>query len=224
MKTAIVTGAAGNLGKEVVKKFISQGYKVAGTLMPGESVDLPADQFQGITVDLLDEQASQNAVNAVIETNGGIDAAVLTVGGFAMGDVEATTTAGIQKQYRLNFETAYNIARPVFIQMKKQNRGRIFLVGSRPGLHAKDGKGMVAYTLGKSLLFRLAELMNDEGQAHNVVVSVIIPGTIDTPQNRQFMPHADFSKWVKAEQIASVIGFYCSNEAASVREPLIKMY
>ncbi|HYF33030.1 MAG TPA: SDR family NAD(P)-dependent oxidoreductase [Chitinophagaceae bacterium] len=224
MKTAIVTGAAGNLGREVIRKFISQGYKVAGTLMPGESVDFPAEYFQGMTVDLLNEEASQKAVGAIIERNGAIDAAVLTVGGFAAGDIEATTTSDIQKQYKLNFETAYNIARPVFIQMRKQKRGRIFLVGSRPGLDGRHGKGMVAYSLAKSLLFRLAELMNHEGQDDNVVVSVFIPGTIDTPQNRKAMPDADFSKWVKAEEIAGVISFYCSNESVSVREPIIKMY
>ena len=223
MKTAIVTGAAGNLGKEVVKKFISQGYQVIGTLMPGESVDFDTDYFQGIAIDLLSEEASQKAVSAIIQSKGDIDAAVLTVGGFAMGDIEATTSADIQKQYKLNFETAYNIARPVFIQMKKQKRGRIFLIGSRPGLDGREGKGMVAYSLAKSLLFRLAELMNHEGQDHNVVVSVFIPGTIDTPQNRQAMPGVDFSKWVKAEEIAGVISFYCNNESAAIREPLVKM-
>lgn len=224
MKTAIVTGAAGNLGREVVKKFISQGYQVIGTLMPGESVDFDTNNFKGIAIDLLSEEASQTAVSAIIQSNGHIDAAVLTVGGFAMGNIEATTSADIQKQYKLNFETAYNIARPVFIQMKKQKRGRIFLIGSRAGLDGRDGKGMVAYSLAKSLLFRLAELMNHEGQDHNVVVSVFIPGTIDTPQNRQAMPGADFSKWVKAEEIAGVISFYCSNESAAIREPLVKMY
>lgn len=223
MKTAIVTGAAGNLGKEVVKKFISQGYQVIGTLMPGESVDFDTDYFHGIAIDLLSEEASQTTVSAIIQSKGDIDAAVLTVGGFAMGDIEATTSADIQKQYKLNFETAYNIARPVFIQMKKQKRGRMFLIGSRPGLDGREGKGMVAYSLAKSLLFRLAELMNHEGQDHNVVVSVFIPGTIDTPQNRQAMPGADFSKWVKAEEIAGVISFYCNNESAAIREPLVKM-
>jgi NAD(P)-dependent dehydrogenase (short-subunit alcohol dehydrogenase family) len=66
--------------------------------------------------------------------------------------------------------------------------------------------------------------MNEEGKAHNIVTSVIIPGTIDTPQNRLAMPDADFSKWVSAEEIANTISFYCSEEARSIREPLIKMY
>ena len=141
-----------------------------------------------------------------------------------MGHIADTTTIAINKQYRLNFETAYNVARPIFLQMQKQNGGRIFLIGSKPGLDAHSGKGMVAYALAKSLLFRLAELMNDEGKDLNVVTNVIIPGTIDTPQNRSAMPNADFSKWVTAENISNVILYYCSQDAGAIREPIIKMY
>ena len=68
-----------------------------------------------------------------------------------------------------------------------------------PDLDAKNSKGMIAYGLSKSLIFRLAELMNDEAKGKNVVMNVIVPCTIDTPQNRKAMPDADFSKWTKAE-------------------------
>jgi NAD(P)-dependent dehydrogenase (short-subunit alcohol dehydrogenase family) len=47
---------------------------------------------------------------------------------------------------------------------------------------------MVAYGLAKSLIFRLAELMNDEAKGKNVVTSVVVPSTIDTPQNRKQCP------------------------------------
>jgi len=226
MKTAIVTGASGNLGQAVVKKFIGEGYKVIGTVIPNDPapMDFPADRFEKTIVDLLSEDDSRKAIAAAVSKYGAIDAAVLTVGGFAMGHIADTKTSDIMKQYQLNFETAYNIARPVFIQMKEQNNGRIFLVGSRPGLDAKNGKGMVAYGLAKSLIFRLAELMNDEGKAHNVVTSVIIPSTIDTPQNRKAMPDADPNNWVKAEEIAGVIFYYCTEEAKSLREPVLKIY
>ena len=128
------------------------------------------------------------------------------------------------KQYKLNFETAYNVARPVFLQMMKQNNGRIFIVGSKPGMDSKNGKGMVAYGMAKSLIFRLAELMNEEAKGHNVVTSVIVPSTIDTPQNRKSMPDANFKDWVKAEEIANTIYYYCTADAGSLREPVIKVY
>ena len=223
---AIVTGAAGNLGQAVVKKFIDEGYKVTGSTVPNDPVEVnfDTDKFEKVVVDLMSEEDAQKFVASIIEKHRRIDAAVLTVGGFAMGNVADTKTSDIAKQYKLNFETAYNVARPVFIQMMKQNSGSIFLIGSKPGLSHTNSKGMIAYSLGKSLIFRLAELMNDEAKGHNVVTNVIVPSTIDTPQNRKSMPDADYTKWVKPEEIAAVIYYHCSEEASVLREPVIKVY
>jgi NAD(P)-dependent dehydrogenase (short-subunit alcohol dehydrogenase family) len=214
------------LGQAVIKKFIDREYKVAGTLIPNDPVqlDFPANKFEKAVVDLMNEDDSAKFVSSVISKYESIDVAVLTVGGFAMGSVVETKTIDIAKQYKLNFETAYNIARPVFAQMMKQKNGRIFIIGSRPGLDATSGKGMIAYGLGKSLVFRLAELMNDEARGTNVVTSVVVPSTIDTPQNRKALPDSDPEKWVKPEAIADLIYFYCTDAGAVLREPLIKAY
>lgn len=226
MKTAIVTGASGNMGQAVVKKFIEQGYKVIGTVVPNDpvSLDFPTDKFEKFVVDLMNEDDSQKFIDEVVAKHGSVDVVVLTVGGFAMGKIADTKTADIIKQYKLNFETTYNIARPVFVQMMKQNNGRIFLTGSRPGMDAKSGKGMVAYGLGKSLVFRLAELMNDEAKGKNVVTSVVVPSIIDTEPNRKAIPNADFSSWVTPGQIADVIYYYSGDAASALREPTIKVY
>ena len=226
MKIAVVTGATGNLGQAVVKKFIGAGYKVIGTIIPNDQTptDYPTDQFDKVVVDLMNEHDSQGFIDSVISKYGTVDIAVLTVGGFAMGKIAETKTSDIQTQYKLNFETAYNVARPAFVQMMKQGSGRIFIIGSKPGLDARNAKGMVAYGLTKSLIFRLAELMNEEAKGKNIVTSVVIPSTIDTPQNRQSMPEAKFENWVKAEQIADVIFFYSTEQGSVVREPFIKVY
>lgn len=226
MKTAIVTGASGNMGQAVIKKFIDEGYKVIGTVIPNDPVpvDFPENKFEKVIVDLMSEEDAAKFAGSIIAKYGSVDAAVLTVGGFAMGSIAETKTSDIAKQYKLNFETAYNTARPIFVQMLKQNSGRIFIIGSRPGLDAKSGKGMVAYGLAKSLIFRLAELMNDEAKGKNVVTAVVVPSTIDTPQNRKAMPDADPAKWVKPEAIADAVYFYCTDAAAVLREPVIKVY
>ncbi|MGC4039128.1 MAG: SDR family NAD(P)-dependent oxidoreductase [Chitinophagaceae bacterium] len=192
-KVAIVTGATGNMGQAVIKKFLTQGYKVIGTVVPNDpaKVNVVDKNFETIEVNLMEEESAGNFVETVFLKYGSIDAAVLTVGGFAMGSVAETKTADVLKQYKLNFETAYNVARPCFVNMMNQGSGRIFIIGSKPGLEAKNSKGMVAYGLSKSLIFRLAELMNDEAKGKNVVTSVVVPSTIDTPQNRKSMPDAD---------------------------------
>ena len=226
MKVAIVTGASGNMGQAVVRKFIDKGYFVLGTIIPNDPVamDFPPDKFEKVVVDLVNEDDSQKFIDTILEKHESIDVAVLTVGGFAMGKIAETKTADISKQYKLNFETAYNVARPVFVQMIKQNSGRIFIIGSKPGLDAKYGKGMVAYGLAKSLLFRLAELLNDEAKGKNVVTSVVVPSTIDTLPNRKAMPDTNFDNWVKPEAIADVIYWHCTEESSVLREPVLKVY
>jgi len=187
-------------------------------------IELSDPNFETVTADLMNEDASQKLIDSIVTKQKSIDAAILTVGGFAMGKIADTKTSDVTKQIRLNFETAYNVARPVFNQMMKQKEGRIFLIGSRPGSDMHNSKGMVAYGMAKSLIFRLAELMNDEAKGHNVVTTVIVPSTIDTPQNRESMPDADFSKWVKAEAIADIIYLYCSEQTSVVRESVLKVY
>src|ERR1044071_3453037 len=184
MKTVIVTGAAGNLGEAVVNKFISEKYNVIGTVNRSKA-DTDVKGFEKVKVDLANENDAAQFVESVVQKQGSIDVAVLTAGGFAMGKIADTKMDDIMKQFTINFQTAYNIARPVFTQMMKQNSGRIFLVGSKPALDAKASKGMVAYGFSKLLVVRLAEMMNEEAKGHDVVTSVIIPGTIDTPQRSE---------------------------------------
>ncbi len=226
MKSVIVTGASGNLGQSVIQKFLQEGYQVIGTIIPNDpvQVDIQHAAFASRVVDLMNEDDAQKFVAAVVDEKKTIDVAVLTVGGFAMGKIADTNSAAIRKQVQLNFETAYHVARPVFMQMMKQGSGRIFLVGSKPGLDARNSKGMIAYGLAKSLVIRLAELMNDEAKNTNVVTSVIVPSTIDTPQNRKSIPDADFSKWVKPGDIADIIFFYSSPGSDPLREPVLKVY
>jgi NAD(P)-dependent dehydrogenase (short-subunit alcohol dehydrogenase family) len=226
MKNVIVTGASGNLGQAVVKKFLAENYFVSGTVSPSNKTKLNIDDknFENNVVDLIDEASAGKYTEQFIFSHGKIDAAILTAGGFDMGNIAESGINEIEKQIELNFKTAYHIARPVFMQMMKQGSGKIFMIGSKPGLDMKNSKGMVAYGLSKSLIFRLAELMNAEAKGTNVITHVIVPSTIDTPANRKNMPDADFSKWVTPEAIADVIYFFCNDEASVVREPVIKIY
>jgi NAD(P)-dependent dehydrogenase (short-subunit alcohol dehydrogenase family) len=224
MHTALITGAGGNLGRAIVEKMLKEGYRVVGSLSPGDSkFDLVHENLQTFPVDLMDEHAAEEFVSPMIK-KGQIDVAVLTVGGFAMGSIADSSADKIISQIKLNFQTAYQVVRPVFVQMQKQGYGRIFLIGSKPGSDMRYSKKIVGYGLSKSLLFRLAELMIEETKGTEVVTHVIVPSTIDTPQNREAMPEADYSKWVTPGAIADIIHFHCSKEASAIREPVIKVY
>lgn len=202
--TALITGAAGNLGMAMVNGFLAEGFQVLGILAPGSPTErLPVHSKLIIKeADLSDERATEELIWEQISQIGSIEVSVLTVGGFTMGNISETNLRDVQQQIELNFNTTYSVIRPLFRHMLTMGRGRIFLTGSVPGLSMQKAKGMTAYGLSKSLNFRLAELMNEEAEGKDVITQVIVPSTIDTIANRKAMPDADFSKWVRPEAIA----------------------
>ena len=219
MKNIIITGANGNLGSAVVKKFLEEGYRVIAVDQSDNHLSFAKQNsnFEFRTVDLAKEDVASDFVQEMIGKHKTIDGALLLVGGFAMGGIDKTTGADIDK-------TAYFLARPIFQHMMSNGSGRLVLVGARPALKPEQGKGVIAYTLSKSLLFKLAELLNAEAKGKNVVTSVIAPSTIDTPENRKSMPDANPANWVKPEQIAETLEFICSDKSSVLREPIYKVY
>ncbi len=223
MKTVLITGAAGNLGKACVEKFLAEGYKVLATVSPGQLLGYDLAGIETFEADLTNEDSVEQVITSITSTFK-IDAALLLVGGFAMGNIKDTTGIALQKMFSLNFDTAYFTARPLFNHMMKQSSGRIVFVGARPALNPADGKSTLAYSLSKSLVFKLAELLNAEGASNNVVSHVIVPSILDTPLNRTNMPTANFSDWVKPEEIADTIAYLCSDSGAAIREAVVKLY
>jgi len=223
--TVLITGASGNLGGAVLNKFLDRGYRIAALDTPrSASMITETDRVKSFPVDLMDEQRVNEVVKEVYTAYGSIDMAVFTAGGFAMGNIVETGTDTFEKMYRLNFITAYTIARQLFIRIAKQDGGQMVFIGSRPSLHPEQAKNMIAYSLTKSLLFRLAEVINEDGSEVNVRASVIIPGIIDTPQNRIAMPDADFTKWVSPTEIAENIYHLTTTAGRKLRESIIKIY
>ncbi len=223
-KNTIITGSSGNLGRAVVNHFANAGYAVQATVEPGQPYDFGLPDTTVYEVDLLDELRAAEFVDRAAMKHGNPDVAILLAGGYAGGDIASTDNASLKKMLALNFETAYNIARPAFMKMAAHGGGRIVLVSARAALEPRAGKHSLAYSLSKALLVNLAALLNEEGAATNVVTTVIAPSTIDTPANREQMPDADFSKWVSPATIAAIVDFITSPAAHPVVSPVLKIY
>lgn len=227
-KLVVISGAAGNLGQAVTLKFLENGYRVVALTQPGhphqsavlQQAARQSSRLETRELDGFDAMAAEQLVSRYPDA----EAAVLLVGGFAMGGVEETDEQLIDKMILLNFKSAYLLARPFFLQMKRRGGGRIVLVGARPAVEANAGKGVLAYAVSKTMVGKLADLLNVEGRAFNVITSVIVPSIIDTPPNRASMPDANFDNWTKPEEIAEVIAFACSPAAAKLDEPVFKIY
>ena len=156
-KTVLITGASGNLGKATVEKFISAGYKVIAMVSPGKALPVdPAADLETVEADLRNEGQVNEVINQIITNHKIIDGALLLAGGFAAGGIKAADGEGIKNMYELNFETAYFVARPVFLQMQKQpSGGRIVFVGGPAawGLHrAGIGAGVGTSAAGEDCI------------------------------------------------------------------------
>ena len=225
-KTVIITGANGNLGSAVTKEFLDKGYTVIATIINGAAKnELPQHaNLDAYVVNLTNEAETASFVQMTVEKYKTIDAALMLVGGFAIGNIAATSGTDLEKQFSLNFETAYYITRPLFQHMLNNENGRLVFIGARPAIDAASGKGLLAYALGKSLLFKLAEFLNEEAKGKNVVATVVVPSTLDTAPNRESMPDINPGKWVKPEKFAEVLEFVTSGKGSLLRETVLKVY
>ena len=71
---------------------------------------------------------------------------------------------------------------------------------------------------------RITESMSAELKQYGINVNCIIPGTMDTPQNRNDMPDADTHKWVTPDSIANAILFLLSNKADDIHGIALPVY
>jgi len=226
MKTVLITGASGNLGKAVCKQFLSDGYQVIAIIGQNNPLE---DLFQSKhldihSVDLRSEMEVNQLSDELCARYKKIDVAVFLAGGFAAGNIKNSGKQQMDDMYKLNFETAYFFSRQLFLHMEKNNGGYMFFVGSRPAIDAASAVSMLPYALSKSLVIKLAEIYNAAGKKKNIIAHVLIPSVIDTPENRKSNPKADFTKWVAPEKIAQSILFACSEPGSVIREGVFKLY
>ena len=220
-KAVIVTGASGNLGSAVVLELAAAGAKLVGInrSIPGLealAARLPAStEFLPIAgTDLTDYASCAAAVAQATERFGGISALVNTVGGFQMGPVGPGVPAQWEMMMTANARTALTISAAVLPVMKAAGYGRIVHIAAAAGL--KAGANQAAYAASKAAVIRLTEAIAAECRDDRITANCILPGTIDTPQNRAAMPNAKTDSWVSPQSIARLIAFLISPAAAVV--------
>jgi NAD(P)-dependent dehydrogenase (short-subunit alcohol dehydrogenase family) len=197
----IVTGAAGNVGSAIVK-----------VLGDGGSTLIPVDRGTG--VDLLDPASCDKLVADTLARHGRIDGVIHTVGGFAYAPIAESTPDLWEKMFRLNTLTTLNIFRAAIGPMRAAGRGSLVAIAAGAGL--KAGSGMAAYAASKAGVIRMVESFADELKSEGIRVNAILPGTIDTPQNRADMPGADVSRWVQPSEVAEAVAYLLSDRASGI--------
>jgi NAD(P)-dependent dehydrogenase (short-subunit alcohol dehydrogenase family) len=226
-RVAIVTGGTGALGSCVALDLLRSGARVVVTYRSGREwaalEEKAAEQrgnLTGMTVDLTQTAEVKRFVAGVLSKWQRIDQFVAVAGGFAAGKSFETDDKTWDQMLDLNLRSLFLCLRFIIPVMIRQNYGRIVTVSSGSILRG-GGAGIAAYAVSKGAVRQLSEILADELKAYDIHVHCILPGTMDTPANRLAMPKADFSKWVKTEDVARLVHFLLSEDSRAVRSAVV---
>ncbi len=228
-QVAVVTGAAGNLGRALYRKLATAGAAVALLDQDTDALEGLVDaspagsSTEAFSVDLLDPSSVNTTIAAVQAHFGRIDILANVAGGFAMGPtLDATDDATWDLMLDLNARSVFHTARAVLPSMRAAGYGRIVNVAARAALKGQGHMG--PYCASKAAVISLTESMAAETKHLDINVNCILPGTVDTPQNRAAMPDADHDTWVPPEALADVMLFLASHAARCISGAALPVY
>lgn len=228
-KTVLITGAAGNLGQAAAELFVAKGAHLALLDLNENGLRatrdlLPADAIVNLyPTDLIDPDSVAASVDKILADMGKLQVLANIAGGFTMGPMlHETPDKDWDFMFNLNARSVFNTCRAVVPHMLSQGGGHIVSVAARA---ATEGKAKMApYCASKAAVISLTESLAAEHKFNNINVNCILPGTVDTPQNRADMPDADHSKWVAPIALAEVIAFLASDAASAVTGAAVPVY
>ena len=225
-KVVVITGGLGALGKAVVAACVAAGHRVAiidqapPDSPPAAALSGKPDILLFAGTDLGNAAATAAAMQATAERFGRIDVLINIAGGFRwqlLGDGDIETWDWL---YAANLRSAVTACRAALPFLKRNATGHIINIGAGAAA-ARSAAGMGAYAASKAGVHKLTESLADELKDVGITVNAILPGTIDTPQNRADMADADFSRWVAPQDIASVALFLASDQARAITGALL---
>lgn len=228
--TAVITGGTGGLGKHVSLAFLKAGWQVLVSYVEQDEFGALADaakarasNLQGVQVDLTQPQGAEYLVEHARREYPAVKCLINLVGGFAGGHAVAQTPEAVwDHMLRLNLKTVFLTCRAAIPALLESGGGAIINVGSRAGVEMVPG--MAAYSVSKAGVMTLTQVLAEELRTENIRVNCILPSIIDTPGNRNTMPDADFSKWVKPDAIARVMLFLVSPAGREINGAAIPVY
>jgi NAD(P)-dependent dehydrogenase (short-subunit alcohol dehydrogenase family) len=226
----VITGGTGALGRAVVEAFVRAGARVhvpwfdaveaeelrAGLRMRfGEEGDGGGGRIRLREADLTEESSVAAFFESVRESDGGTEILLNLAGGFAMSTLDQTKLAAWDDMFARNATSAFLCCRASAPGMRARGWGRIVNVVAMPALK-RGAANMSGYAAAKAAVLNLTYSLAAELGPDGITVNAIVPTTIDTPANRSSMPEADTSRWLAPAEIARVLLFLASDDAAIV--------
>lgn len=236
-KVIIVTGAAGGIGKEVVKKVVSGGAKVVLVDLNKEAIEsvqselqLTQDNSLVVQTDVSNEENVKNYVEQTIAKFGRIDGFVNNAGVEGPAKpIEEITEKEFDFVYGINVKGVLLGLKHVLPVMKQQNAGSIVNTSSVAGL--TGAPSMVLYNSSKHAVMGINKVAALEAAAYNVRVNTVNPGVINTQMMRNIEANVSedaeaakhayndavpMKRYGEPEEVANVIAFLLSDESSYV--------
>ena len=218
----VISGGTGGLGSAVTRAMLDAGWHVVVPYVDERELERldEHERLQLIPADLFDADAAAVVVAAA---PGRLGALVNLVGGFAAGGrVHETPIADFEQQYRLNLRPTYLLSAAALPRMLEGGGGSIVCVSTRAAV--RPFSGAAGYISSKAAVLSLVDALAAEYTKDGIRTNAIMPSVIDTAANRAAQPDEDHSRWVRPEQIAAVIRFLCSEDAAPISGAHLPVY
>jgi len=226
---ALVTGATGGLGTDMVKKLSDDGYKVLGTYnsaakaevwrgrMQEEGYDIPLYQ-----VNVADFDEVGAAVGRINAEWGTIDILVNNAGITRDGAFYKMTKQAWDEVIATNLTSVFNCSRHVINPMIEQQWGRIINISSVNGQRAQFGQ--TNYSAAKAGMHGFTKTLAIEVAKKGVTVNTISPGYIGTdmvmavaePVRNQIIAGIPVGRLGGTDEIAWLVSFLASERAAFI--------
>ena len=236
-KVAIVTGAGGDMGCAIVKKFTDGGARAVLMDIREEAahrtvdkLGLNEDQALIVTVDVSDEDSVKAGVAKAMEKFGRIDCLVNLAGieGPNNSRTEEYDFKMAKKVFEINVYGTFLMMQNVLPIMQAQKSGAIVNFGSVSGMFGYAGE--IAYGASKAAVIHMTKNAANENGGNGVRVNSISPGWVNTEMFRRILEQyketfenpldnvtlGPMGRPGEPMEMANVVCFLCSDEASYV--------
>jgi len=176
-KVILITGASAGIGKDFAKHLLQDGHIVYGAARRVDKMeDIRKLGVKVLEMDVTDDAAMVNGVDAIIKAEGRIDVLINNAGFGSYGTIEDVPISDAKYQLDVNLFGAARLAQLVIPHMRKEHFGRIINISSIGGKLASMLGGW--YHASKFALEGLSDSLRNEVEQFGIDVVVIEPGGV----------------------------------------------
>ena len=206
-KTAVITGAASGIGKDIARLFLENGAKVVIADMNIDAATATAREFDpsgqktmAVSMDVTNEEQVNAGIAAAAGKMGGIDILISNAGIQIVAPIEDYEFSNWKKMLAIHLDGAFLTTRACLKLMYAQGRGgSVIYMGS---VHSKEASVLKsAYVTAKHGLIGLCKVVAKEGAKHGVRANVICPGFVRTPLVEKQIPEQAKALGISEEDV-----------------------